>query len=161
MQTEIYTSGVYGSTAESFFEKLKANKIDTFVDIRRRRAVRGSQYAFANSNRLQAKLRELGINYIHIEDLSPTPEIIGMQKKYDKETGTSQTKRDHLSDKFISEYKKTILDRYDFTRLLDQFKELDSKRALLFCVEANAAACHRSLVADKLNKMSGLRIKHI
>ena len=161
MQTEIYTSGVYGSTADSFFKKITDNKIDTFVDIRRRRAVRGSQYAFANSNRLQLKLKELGITYIHIEDLSPTAEIIEMQKKFDKETGTSQTKREHLSDKFISEYKKTILDKYDFTWILDQFKELNSKRALLFCVEANAAACHRSMVADKLNKIGGFRIKHI
>jgi len=161
MKTEIYTSGVYGSTADRFFEKLTANKIDTLVDIRRRRAVRGSQYAFANSNRLQAKLKELGINYIHVEALSPTMEIIGIQKKFDKEIGTSQTRREHLSDKFITEYKKTILEKYDFSNLLTQLKELGSKKTVLLCVEANPDACHRSIIADKLKKSFGFKVKHI
>jgi len=57
----IYTIGVYSEN--EFFQKLIDNEIDSFCDIRRGRAVRGSQYAFANSQRLQEKLRGLSIKY--------------------------------------------------------------------------------------------------
>jgi len=56
---EFYTIGVYNSTEQEYFKKLTDNNIDTFCDIRQRRGVRGSQYSFVNSNRLQAKLNEL------------------------------------------------------------------------------------------------------
>ena len=56
---KIYTIGVYGSTEEIFFNKLKLHNIDLFCDIRQRRGVRGSQYKYVNSNYLQAKLQEL------------------------------------------------------------------------------------------------------
>ena len=65
-QPQFYTIGVYGLTAEEFFNKLTQNGIDTFVDIRRRRAVRGAKFSFVNSLRLQNKLAELKINYLHI-----------------------------------------------------------------------------------------------
>lgn len=61
---KIYTIGVYGSTEQEFFNKLIENRIDTFCDIRQRRGVRGSEYAFVNSNRLQNKLAELDIKYV-------------------------------------------------------------------------------------------------
>ena len=70
-----FTIGVYNSTENSFFEKLTKNHIDMFCDIRQRRGVRGSQYRYVNSNYLQAKLRELGINYMYIKELAPTSEI--------------------------------------------------------------------------------------
>ena len=61
----IYTIGVYGSNEEEFFGKLIDSQIDLFCDIRQRRGVRGRQYAFVNSNYLQNKLAELGIDYLY------------------------------------------------------------------------------------------------
>jgi len=40
---EVYTIGVYNSTEDLFFKKLIDNKIDTFIDVRQRRGVRGSK----------------------------------------------------------------------------------------------------------------------
>ena len=77
---KIYTIGVYNSTEQQFFSKLIDNNIDTFCDIRQRRGVRGSEYAFVNSNYLQTKLKELDIKYAHILDLAPTSEIREKQK---------------------------------------------------------------------------------
>ena len=81
---DIYTIGVYGASENEFFQKLIDNKIDSFCDIRRRRAVRGSQYAFANSQRLQEKLAGLSIKYLYEIELAPTKEIIELQEKFDK-----------------------------------------------------------------------------
>lgn len=61
LMNKIYTIGVYGFNEEEFFNNIVSANIDTFVDIRKRRGVRGSKYSFANSKRLQAKLKELGV----------------------------------------------------------------------------------------------------
>jgi uncharacterized protein (DUF488 family) len=156
-----YTLGVYGLNSDQFFEKIVSNNIDTFIDIRRRRAVRGSEYVFVNSNRLQSKLTEIGINYIHLSELSPTEEIISIQKDYDKSHNVATRKRDKLSGIFISEYKKNILDKYDMNNLFDTLKSLGSKKALFFCVEIEANACHRSIITQKLHQEYSCKIIHL
>ena len=153
-----YTMGVYGLAEEEFFEKLQKNKIDTFVDIRRRRAVRGSQYAFANSKRLQNRLSALGIHYIHVLELSPTNEIRKMQYAEDEKSGASQRSRESLSKVFISAYERQILKKYSLKDLMNTLEKLDSKRALLFCVEKNPNACHRSIVAGKLQQAYNVNV---
>lgn len=158
---QLFTIGVYGMNAETFFGKLTENKIDTFCDIRRRRGVRGAEYSFANSKKLQDRLSAQNINYLHIVDLSPTDEIRHIQYDYDKEEGTTQRKRDSLSDEFISRYGKEILRKFDFQGLIDQLESLNSKRVVLFCVERNPAGCHRSLAAEQLNRKFGFKVKHI
>ena len=72
---EFYTVGVYGYTEQTFFTKLRENGIDTFCDIRQRRGVRGKKYAYVNSTYLQSKLKEYGIKYLYVNELSPTTEI--------------------------------------------------------------------------------------
>ena len=60
MITNIYTIGVYNSTEDSFFDKLKSNNIELFCDIRLRRGVRGTQYKYVNKTYLESKLTPLG-----------------------------------------------------------------------------------------------------
>ena len=64
MGLKVVTIGVYGFDEEHFFQALTDARVDTFCDIRQRRNVRGAQYAFANSKRLQRRLGELGIRYV-------------------------------------------------------------------------------------------------
>lgn len=158
---EIFTIGVYGFTKESFFNTLIENKIDTFCDIRRRRAVRGSDYSFVNSKRLQEQLSKLNIKYIHILDLSTPDEIRKIQYEADKELGTTQRRRETLSDKFKTAYKKEVLQNFDFQSFIAQLESLGSKRIVLFCVEKNPLACHRSIVADYLNVKYKFPVKHL
>ena len=158
---QLYTIGVYESLPDDFFGKLTKNKIDTFCDIRRRRGVRGSEYTFANSKRLQNRLTDLNINYLHIADLSPTREIIQIQHDFDKEGHISQRKRDSLSEKFISAYKKEILRNFDSKAFIKQLESLKAKRVALFCVEKNPSACHRSLAAEFLSRKYGFNVKNL
>lgn len=152
---EIFTIGVYGSNSQLFFKKLTDNKIDTFCDIRRRRGVRGSEYAFVNSKRLQKRLKELNINYLHLIELSTPEDIRKIQYSADKELKISQRKREKLSTKFITAYKNRVLKNYNFQNLIDQLELLDAKKVVFFCVEKNPEACHRSLVTDQLHKKFG------
>lgn len=147
---KIFTIGVYNSTEESYFNKLRDNNIDLFCDIRQRRGVRGSQYKYVNSNYLQAKLQELGISYQYIKELAPTNEIRQMQKDVDKANGESKKQRTTLGPVFKSEYLKQILEQFDIDKLANELIDSGAKNIVFFCVEEHASACHRSLVAQKL-----------
>lgn len=157
---EFFTIGVYKSTEKEYFQKLIDNNIDTFCDIRQRRGVRGSEYAFVNSNRLQAKLNELNIKYGHIIDLAPTSEIRELQKEADNKLGELKRDRNKLGNIFTLAYKDRILNKFDFDSFIDKLDEVGASKVVLFCVEEKPEACHRSIVTDKLEKL-GYKIKHL
>lgn len=128
---EIYTIGVYGSTEQQFFNKLVENNIDTFCDIRQRRGVRGSEYAFLNSQRLQNRLAEMGIQYDYLKDLAPTKEIRDKQKEADKQAGVQKKDRTRLGDVFVDGYKKHIAD-YDFDTLVEKLTGMEAEKVVFF-----------------------------
>jgi uncharacterized protein (DUF488 family) len=152
---------VYNSTEQEFFGKLTDNQIDTFLDIRQRRGVRGAKYAFVNSKRLQQKLLELGINYGYAPELAPTTEIRNLQKAIDENKGELKRERQALGQVFIIEYKNRILSHFDFENFIEGLEKAGSERIALFCVEQHPEACHRSLVTDKLKSKYKYHIKHL
>jgi len=157
---KFFTIGVYNSTEQEYFKKLIDNNIDTFCDIRQRRGVRGSQYAFVNSNRLQSRLNELEIKYGHIIDLAPTTNIRELQKEADDQQSEHKRDRSKLGRVFTLAYKDRILSKFDFNSFIDKLEEIGADRVVLFCVEEKPEACHRSLVTDKLENL-GYKITHL
>lgn len=157
---KIYTIGVYNSTEQEFFNKLIDNNIDTFCDIRQRRGVRGSEYAFVNSNYLQTKLNDLDIKYAHILDLAPTSEIREKQKIEDARLGVQKKSRDVLGSVFTREYKNKI-SSFDFDGFYDQLDRIGASRVVFFCVEEKASACHRSIVAQEMKERFKLEVIHL
>lgn len=158
---EFFTAGVYNSDENSFFAKLAQNGIDTFLDIRQRRAVRGAKYSFVNSNALQRKLHSIGISYLYVKELSPTAEIRQVQKDSDLASNVLKRNRSTLSDQFVSKYKSDIVHVFDFDQLFSTLADLGSKNIVLFCVEEKSDACHRSLVAEHLSVVYGHFVKHL
>lgn len=159
-ERRLLTIGVYGYTAAEFFKRLEDAEVDLFVDIRARRGVRGHEYAFANSQRLQARLAELGIPYLHVPELAPTPAIIKAQGEEDRKEHIARRKRDHLSDVFIRRYRAEVLDHYDpqaFVALVPP----EARTICLFCVEHDPQACHRSLSAPVLAAALHARVEHL
>lgn len=158
--TRILTIGVYGFTEEAYFEALQTAGVEVFCDIRWRRGVRGAKYAFVNHKRLQARLESLGIKYIHRRDLAPTPEIRQRQKDADKTERVAKRKRSSLSPGFVAAYQEEVLTGFDPQTFLDDLPEGTSVVAL-FCVEREPAACHRSLVAERLRRVDGVEVEHL
>ncbi|WP_434036009.1 DUF488 family protein, N3 subclade [Formosa sp. 4Alg 33] len=156
-----YTIGVYNSTEKEFFDKLLNNNIDTFCDIRQRRGVRGSKYSFVNSKRLQSKLQDLEINYIHYLDLAPTKEIRELQKQADLNNTELKRDRKTLGQVFIKEYNNQIVSQFNFNEFLDELENFNAKNIVLFCVEESHKACHRSIVAEKLSNEYNFNFKNI
>jgi uncharacterized protein (DUF488 family) len=160
MTPEFVTIGVYGFAETSFFRALQDAGVDTLCDIRQRRGVRGSTYAFANSQRLQARLAELGIRYIHRKDLAPGKQVRERQHTADKASKTAKRQRATLSPAFIAAYREEILAGFDSEQFVADLGP-KARVVALFCVEREPAACHRSLVAERLEKDLTITITHI
>jgi uncharacterized protein (DUF488 family) len=160
MAIEFVTIGVYGFDAEQFFQALINHKVDTLCDIRRRRGVRGAEYAFANSQRLQERLAELGIRYLHYIDLAPSTNLRKQQEAADKQGHTARRKRAVLSTQFVQGYQQNVLADFDAAAFLASLGP-DAHVVALLCVEREPAACHRSLLAAHLHSTLGAPIRHI
>ncbi|HEY8816896.1 MAG TPA: DUF488 family protein, partial [Candidatus Dormibacteraeota bacterium] len=89
----IATIGVYGFERDSFTEALTSAEVDLVLDVRQRRGVRGSEYAWANSRRLQAALAEADIGYSHLKELAPTIELRQLQYREDARLGEGKRSR--------------------------------------------------------------------
>lgn len=157
---KIVTIGAYGFTDKTFFEALQAAGVQVFCDIRWRRGVRGAEYAFVNHKRLVAQLESLGIAYLYRRDLAPPPEIRERQKQADKADKVAKRQRSSLSPDFIIAYCNEILTGFDLDAFLDDLPE-GIKVVALFCVECEPAACHRWLVASKLQDAADVEIEHL
>ena len=156
----IVTLGVYGSTEAGFFAALSGARVDTFCDLRRRRGVRGVAYAFANRRRLKARLAELGIRYLHFKDLAPSQALREGQNAADRAERTAKRRRAGLSEAFVTGYRAERLGGFDSREFLERLGP-ETRVVALFCVERPPAACHRSLVAERLHHDLGLEVAHL
>jgi len=157
---KIVTIGVYGCGEQEFFQALVAAGVDTFCDIRQRRGVRGSQYAFVNSARLQARLRELGIRYMHIKELAPSRQNRDEQRIADEQARVGKRDRALLGETFKESYRKERLSSFDSIDFIGKLGD-QVRVVALFCVEREPGACHRSLVAEHLVRELGLPVEHL
>ncbi|GAA0587057.1 DUF488 domain-containing protein [Kribbella sandramycini] len=138
------TIGVFGFTADTFIAKLTAARVALLLDLRQRRGLRGPEYAWANSARLQQALVDAGIGYRHVRELAPTTELRHLQYREDDRQGVGKRSRVALAPAYCERYTQEILNPYDVGQLLSDV------RTALFCVERDPEACHRSLVAARL-----------
>ena len=157
---KVITIGVIGYSADEFFAALRAAGVDTLIDIRRRRAVRGRDYAFANSRRLQARLAELGIRYVHRLDLAPPQSLRRIQAAADHAAGVSNRRRAALDPAYVDAYEREVLGGFDEAALVEALPA-DTRVVALLCVERHPAACHRALVATRLHEALGVPVEHI
>jgi uncharacterized protein (DUF488 family) len=139
-------------------QALHREDVGVLLDVRQRRGVRGPQYAWANSLRLQAALDAAGIGYRHHPELAPTTELRHLQYEEDARQGVGKRSRKELAAAYRDRYTREILDGVDFGPIVAALPE-DGAGALL-CVEADPEACHRSLIADRL-ATAGVTVGHL
>jgi uncharacterized protein (DUF488 family) len=152
----IVTIGIYGFTVGAFLEMLTGSGVGLLLDLRQRRGVRGPDYAWANSVRLQRALAAADISYRHVKALAPTTELRQLQYREDDRQGVGKRNRIALAPEYAERYTCEVLDRFDLGALVAELPS-DSTTALL-CVERDPEACHRSLVAERLRAMLGLTV---
>jgi uncharacterized protein (DUF488 family) len=155
----LVTIGVYDWTQESFLDALREANVNLLLDVRQRRGVRGPQYAWANSQQLQAALAAAGIAYEHLPELAPTTELRHLQYAEDARQGVGKRSREQLAPEYVTRFTTERLDQVDLAPIVASMPE-DGSVALL-CVERDPEACHRSLVAERIAAEFGLELEHL
>jgi len=155
----IATVGVYQSNLDGFLDTLNQHRVATVVDVRQRRGVRGRQYAWANSLRLQAALEQAGIQYRHVPELAPTTELRQLQYREDDRLKVGKRSRVELAEEYRRRYLHEVLDQVDLRAFLESLP--DNATSALLCVERDARACHRSLIAARLQAQAGVAVLNL
>jgi uncharacterized protein (DUF488 family) len=159
VRRRVVTIGVYDWALDGFLAALRDADVRLIADVRQRRGVRGPQYAWANSRRLQSALAGARIAYSHHPELAPTTELRHLQYAEDARQGVGKRSRVELAPEYARRYTVEILDRVDLDPFVDQLPA--SGATALLCVEADPEACHRSLIADRLAARYGAAVDHL
>ncbi|HHX87757.1 MAG TPA: DUF488 domain-containing protein [Firmicutes bacterium] len=132
----IYTIGFSQKSLREFVKRLKTTKIKKVVDIRLQNT---SQLAgFAKKDDLDYILELVGIDYIHIPGLAPSPDLL---KKFKKKEITWE------------EYEHVFMEQL-LMKNLDQILDIEEAEPLcLLCSEDQPLHCHRRLVAEYYAKL--------
>jgi uncharacterized protein (DUF488 family) len=155
----IATIGVYGFDADTFLQRLRSADVRLLLDVRQRRGVRGPEYAWANSRRLQAALAQAGIAYEHHLELAPTTELRHLQYAEDARQGVGKRTRRELAAEYTRRYTAEILDHADLDSIVSSLPS--DGIAVLLCVELDPAACHRSLIAQRMSERYSITVQHL
>jgi uncharacterized protein (DUF488 family) len=143
---KVFTIGFTKKSAQQFFDTLRMSGAKRVVDVRLNNV---SQLAgFAKRDDLAFFLKEVcGMDYVHLQDLAPTQEMLD---EYKKRKGDWKT------------YEARFLDLMRQRRI----EECISKEAIvegcLLCSEDKPHHCHRRLVAEYLRQhWGGLDVRHL
>ena len=157
--SRVLTIGVYGWDLESFLVALANADVRLLIDVRQRRGVRGREYAWANAARLQNALASAGIEYRHAKELAPTTELRQLQYAEDARQGVGKRNRQRLAPEYAVRYTREILDPVDLDPFVAGLPDRDA--TVLLCVERDPEACHRSLIAERLEREHGIAVAHL
>ena len=141
----IYTIGYEGYTIENFIKKLKESNIQQVIDTREIALSRKNGFS---KGILGNELKKAGIIYKHIPQLGSPKEI------------RNQLHQDWNYKRFFEEYKRHIKDDDVLENISDIEGRARRKKTILLCFEKDYKHCHRSIIAEELNKR-GWKVNHL
>ena len=140
----IHTIGYEGIGIDRFLSLLREHAIETVVDVRELPLSRKPGFS---KKALADTLNLSGLEYVHLPDLGcPKP----IRSRYRTDGNWKQYTESFL--KYLNTQDAALADLASMAAI--------SSCALL-CFEADYNYCHRSLVADAVNQISGMRVSHI
>jgi len=144
-QTAVYTAGYQRKTVDGFLSGLLRHGIRCIIDVRSNPVSRN--YGFAGRT-LATLAGRLGLQYKHFPQLGiPSSDRKGL---------ASEEQYERL---FLS-YRNNVLPREPGS-MSEVASLMRATPSALLCYEANPSSCHRSHLADAINKLSGLGVVHL
>lgn len=145
-ESQLFTIGYEGISAEEYFNKLIINDVRALVDVRRNAA--SMKYGFHKSQLINV-CRSLGLNYYHIPEL-------GIENDKRK---SLKTQADY--DELFKNYKDNMLSasveaQKDVVNIFQRYE-----RIALTCFELHPCQCHRSHLAEHLRETHADKIAKI
>jgi uncharacterized protein (DUF488 family) len=142
--SHFFTLGYQKLTPESLLRILRRNRIQILIDVRQNPISR--KRGFSKTG-LEAALRDAGIHYLHFPSLGTPPSIRG----YYCRTGNIELA--------LERYGTYLNSRQD--RLKSLMDVVTSRTYCLLCLEADAESCHRSVLAEKLERLTRCKAIHL
>lgn len=143
---ELWTIGHSTRSGEDFVELLRANSVQTLVDVRRFPGSR--RYPHFNAEALREVLARNGIRYEHFPDL-------GGRRTALKDSPNTAWRNEAFRG--YADYMMT----QEFSRAMTRLLEIAAqKRTAVMCAESLWWQCHRALIADYA-KARGIKVWHI
>jgi uncharacterized protein (DUF488 family) len=131
---KLRTIGYEAATQGAVIAALKDAGVEVLVDVR---AVPSSRRAGFSKKLLAASLAEVGIDYVHLRALG-TPKPGRQAARAGRHAEMVAIYKAHLADP---------LAQFELAEALDIARQ---RPAALLCYEADAAHCHRRIVAERL-----------
>jgi len=139
------TVGYEAATQDAVIGKLKAAGVEVVIDVR---AVAASRRAGFSKTLLAASLAEAGIDYVHFRDLgTPKP-------------GRDAARKGHIAE-MRRIFEAHLAEPAAQLQLAHAAEIAGERRAALLCYEADAAGCHRRIVAERICGKLGCRIEDL
>ena len=143
---KIATIGYESATQADVIGRLKAAGVEVLIDVR---AVAASRRAGFSKTLLAASLNEAGIGYVHLRELgTPKPGRIAARKGHVAEM--HEIFKAHMAEPAAQ---LELAKATEFVR--------EGKKVALLCYEADAQACHRSIVAERICEALGCEIENL
>ena len=136
------TIGYESQPLDAVLDRLAAAGIELVIDVR---AIAASRRAGFSKTVLCASLAERGISYRHLRGL-----------------GTPKSGRDAARagriDEMTAVFEQHLLEPEAQAELAESVELARGRRTALLCYEADAAGCHRRIVADRLRAATGYEV---
>ncbi|HEY0626051.1 MAG TPA: DUF488 domain-containing protein [Allosphingosinicella sp.] len=145
MPRPLFTIGYEGKTVDEFLGELAAAEVDTVIDVR---AVAASRRPGFSKTALSNALTERGIGYIHLRPLG-TP---AAGREAARKGRTAEMRKIYAVQLETPEAQLAIEQALDVA---------DDSRAALLCYEADAAGCHRTMLAERLLERRAFDIRNL
>ncbi|HLZ74366.1 DUF488 domain-containing protein [Phenylobacterium sp.] len=143
---KLATVGYERDTQPAVIDRLKAAGVELVIDVR---AVAASRKAGFSKTLLSASLNAEGIGYVHLRQLgTPKP-------------GRDAARKGHVAE--MHEIFKAHMAEPGARMELAKATELvrDGKKVALLCYEADAAGCHRTILANWICEDLGCGIENL
>jgi uncharacterized protein (DUF488 family) len=145
-KTVLFTAGYQGHTIASFLDLLQAHGVAQIIDVRQLPFSRKPDFS---KKRLAAHLAEAGIDYVHLAALG-TPKPL-----------RDEVRRTHDYPAFFAAMRALLAQQP--AALAEALELARARPSALLCFEADAAACHRLVVAEELQRLAGetIAVEHL
>jgi uncharacterized protein (DUF488 family) len=141
----VYTFGYEGQQVDAFLNMLLLNGIQRLIDVRNNPVSR--RYGFHKST-LDRLCKSLDIEYAHRPELGIPPKLRQSLK----------TQADYES--LFTKYEVEVLTN-NAVAIEEVSRLVQTKPAVLVCMESNPSSCHRSRLAKAVSEKSRLPIRHL
>jgi uncharacterized protein (DUF488 family) len=142
---KLRTIGYESATQAAVIAALTAAGVEVLIDVR---AVPSSRRAGFSKRLLAASLAEAGIDYVHLRALgTPKP--------------GRQAARAGRHAEMVAIYEAHLADPQAQFELAEALDIARQRPAALLCYEADAAHCHRRIVAERLTDAFGFEVEDL